>query len=59
MANGLVASAVTNEPQATRNPEHDAPDAWHALELSSFQLDTVETLRADLELFFEQGLIVF
>ena len=26
--------------------EHDAPDAWHALELSSFQLDTVETLSA-------------
>jgi UDP-N-acetylmuramoylalanine--D-glutamate ligase len=28
--------------------EDDAPDAWHALELSSFQLDTVETLRADV-----------
>lgn len=28
--------------------EHDAADAWHALELSSFQLDTVETLRADV-----------
>jgi len=28
--------------------EHDAPDAWHALELSSFQLETVETLRADV-----------
>lgn len=28
--------------------EHDAPDAWHALELSSFQLDTVETLRAEV-----------
>jgi UDP-N-acetylmuramoylalanine--D-glutamate ligase len=26
--------------------EQDAPDAWHALELSSFQLETVETLRA-------------
>jgi UDP-N-acetylmuramoylalanine--D-glutamate ligase len=24
----------------------DAPEAWHALELSSFQLETVETLRA-------------
>ena len=26
----------------------DAPDAWHALELSSFQLETVETLRAQV-----------
>jgi UDP-N-acetylmuramoylalanine--D-glutamate ligase len=28
--------------------EHDAPEAWHALELSSFQLDTVETLCAEV-----------
>jgi UDP-N-acetylmuramoylalanine--D-glutamate ligase len=28
--------------------EHDAPDAWHALELSSFQLETVETLHAEV-----------
>jgi UDP-N-acetylmuramoylalanine--D-glutamate ligase len=28
--------------------DDDGPDAWHALELSSFQLDTVETLHADV-----------
>jgi UDP-N-acetylmuramoylalanine--D-glutamate ligase len=28
--------------------DRDAPDAWHALELSSFQLETVETLSADV-----------
>jgi UDP-N-acetylmuramoylalanine--D-glutamate ligase len=27
---------------------HDGPEAWHAVELSSFQLDTVETLSADV-----------
>ena len=28
--------------------EHDEPAAWHALELSSFQLETVETFRPDI-----------